>query len=327
MKHLASMMIALGLVAAVGAPAVADTKADQLFKKGKKLLEGGKYAEACEAFEASQRAEPTIGTLLNVARCYEEWGKLSTAYDTYVEAQRQAEQAADDRVDRIKERVAAIEPTVPTLVITTSDSKPVDLVVTLDGKALATGQLNESRRLDPGDHVVEYGIGDGDKKRITVTLAANDHKTVALEKLAAMQANGPVEEEVVEDVPETPVVDDPHTGRTRRILGLSTAGAGLVLVGVSSYLVLDARGDYRAALAAHCNADKQCDDVGLKATHDARSRANVGTVLFSVGMVAVAGGVVLYLTAPHASSSRREHARLQPVVTPDGAGLVVAGSF
>jgi tetratricopeptide (TPR) repeat protein len=317
-------LVAIGIVAAVAAPAAADNaKADALFKKGKKLLAEGKYADACQAFEASQRAEPTIGTLLNVAKCYEEWGKLATAYDTYVEAARQAEDAADDRAERIKERVETIEPTVPTLVIR-ADSKPVDLVVKLDGKELAIGELNAPRRLDPGEHVIEYGIADGDKKRITVTLEANDHKTTTLERLAAMQVGGPVEEALEPD--EKPiVVDDPNKGRTRRILGLATAGAGVVMIGISSWVVLDARADYRAALAAHCNAEKMCDDIGLDATRDARSRANIGTVLFSVGLAAVAGGAILYFTAPR--PAKKEHARIQPVVTPDGAGVVLSGSF
>jgi tetratricopeptide (TPR) repeat protein len=313
------------LVAAAAAPAFADNaKADELFKKGKKLLAEGKYAEACKAFEGSQRAEPTIGTLLNVAKCYEEWGKLATAYETYAEAQRQADEAGDDRAERIKERVETIEPTVPTLVIR-ADSKPVDLVVKLDGKELAIGELNQPRRLNPGEHVIEYGIADGDKKRITIELEPNDHKTTTLEKLAAMQVGGPVEEALEPDEEEPVEVDDPNKGRTRRILGIVTAGTGVLAIGISSWLVLDARADYRAALAAHCNADKECDDIGLDQTRDARSRANIGTVVFSVGLAAVAGGAILWFTAPRPATTER--ARIQPVVTPDGAGVVVSGSF
>jgi tetratricopeptide (TPR) repeat protein len=343
-------------VVAVG-PARADTtKADALFKKGKRLLAEQKYAEACAAFEASQRAEPTIGTQLNVARCYEEWGKLATAYDIYADALKQAESAGDDRVGRIQERLDAVEAIVPTLVINVSaDSRPVDLVVKLDGKELPMGELGVPRRLDPGDHVVEYGIGDGPKKRTKLSLVPNAHETVTLEDVTSMQAGGPVEEEL-----EKPDGDDlndapPPTGssgRTRRLLGLGLAGAGLLSVGISSWIVLDARADYRAAHEAHCNDMNMCDAIGLDGTHAARSRANVGTVLFSLGAAAIAGGVVLYLTAPkgRASVERRaaepeepdadaepeaepeadpdaEALRLMPVITPDVAGLVLTGGF
>jgi hypothetical protein len=319
------VMVAAALGAAV-APAAADTRADTLFKKGKKLLGEGKFAAACAAFEASQRAEPTIGTQLNIARCYEEWGKLSTAYDTYVDALAQAEADGDDRAPRIKERIETIEPTVPTLVIR-ADSRPIDLVVRLDGKDLAVGELGTPRRLDPGEHVVDYGVGK-QRKRIKVTLEPRSHETVTLEKLAAMQVGGPVEEGLdPDDEPEQPA-DDAHPGRTRRILGLSVGGAGVVMLGITTWIVLDARADYRAALAAHCNAEKMCDDIGLDATAAARRRANIGTVVFSLGVAAVAGGVVLYLTAPKGGDTRDETAlRLTPVVTPEAGGIVLSGGF
>src|ERR1051325_10878017 len=76
-------------------------KADQLFKKGKRLLAQKKYAEACAAFEDSDRIDPEIGAKLNVAKCYEEWGKLATAWRWYTEAEKMAIKAGDDRATRI----------------------------------------------------------------------------------------------------------------------------------------------------------------------------------------------------------------------------------
>ena len=322
-----AIVIAIALVATATVASAQGSKADVLFKKGKKLLDQKKYAEACSAFEASQRAEPTIGTQLNIARCYEEWGKLATAYDTFVEALKQAEADGDDRLARIQERVDAIEPTVPTVVIR-PDSRPVDLEVRLDGKALASGELNVPHRLDPGDHVVEYRVGDGDRKRIKVTLAENDHVTVPLEKLAALQVGGPVEEVLEPDEDPPPEEEpDPNRGRTRRILGLSLGAVGLIGIGISTWVVLDARADYRAALAAHCNPDKMCDDIGLDETRAARRRANIGTVLFSTGLAAVAGGVILYLTAPTATRRERAGLQLTPVVTSDATAVVLSGAF
>ena len=67
-------------VLACAQPALAETKADTLFKKGKKLLAEKRYAEACTAFEDSDRLDPGIGAKLNVAKCYQEWGRLATAW-------------------------------------------------------------------------------------------------------------------------------------------------------------------------------------------------------------------------------------------------------
>ena len=71
-----------------------------------------------------------------------------------------------------------------------------------------------------------------------------------------------------------------------------------------------------------------CDDEGLKATHDARSKANIATVVSLISVAAVAGGVVLYVTAP--SGERRTEGQamyVAPMVGPDGGGLVVGGRY
>jgi tetratricopeptide (TPR) repeat protein len=341
-----TLLGALATVAAGAAPVAADAKAEALFKKGKRLLEEGEFAEACAAFEASQRAEATIGTRLNIGLCYEQWGKLATAYATYLQAQQEAEEAGDDRAERIAERATELEPKVPTLIIrAVAEAKPVDLIVRLDGKDLPLGELGTLKRLDPGEHVVVYGVGDSKRKRVVVNLEPGDHEEVLLEKLAQLGAGGPVEEDLDPDGggddkrDPLPAAADP--GKTRRILGLVAGTAGLASIGISSYLVMSARSDYREAKAAHCNAMNQCDAVGLEITRDARSKANIGTVLFIGGAVLVTGGVILYLTAPEQrigarpdaddgggdGESEEEALRLTPVITPDSAGFVLAGSF
>jgi hypothetical protein len=46
-----------------------------------------------------------------------------------------------------------------------------------------------------------------------------------------------------------------------------------------------------------------CDPTGLSPRKDASQAAGASTVAFVVGGVALAGGVVVYLTAPHPSKS------------------------
>src|SRR5215510_12112983 len=92
-------------------------RADQLFKQGKKLLAQKKYAEACAAFEESDRIDPEIGAKLNVARCYQEWGKLGTAWRWYVDAENMANHVNDDRARKIHALVEELDPSVPRLTI------------------------------------------------------------------------------------------------------------------------------------------------------------------------------------------------------------------
>src|ERR1044071_3236753 len=125
--------LVLGALAAAAHAAPAD-RADQLFKRGKRLLTQKKYSEACAAFEESDRIDPGIGAKLNGAKCYQDWGKLATAWRWYVDAETMATSAHDARAQKIQELVEALEPTVPRL--TVKAPRGVDLadaIITLDG--------------------------------------------------------------------------------------------------------------------------------------------------------------------------------------------------
>ena len=89
------MKLAISIVTILLAVGVAHAdskkeKADQLFKQGKQLMGEKRYADACNAFEESYRLDPGIGAQLNIAKCYEEWGKIGRAYLAYVAAEKMA---------------------------------------------------------------------------------------------------------------------------------------------------------------------------------------------------------------------------------------------
>src|SRR5512147_2936876 len=83
--------------ARTGAHAQSSTaQAETLFRQGKDLIAHGKIAEACAAFDASQKLDPTIATLLNQAACREKNGQLATAWGLFLDAERQSRAAADE---------------------------------------------------------------------------------------------------------------------------------------------------------------------------------------------------------------------------------------
>src|SRR5512143_4293143 len=92
-------LLVVAALLALPSAAVADkARADKLFEDGRGYLQRKEYALACTAFEQSQEADPAIGTQLNIALCYEQWGKLTAAYQAYVEAEKQAKLKKDNRV-------------------------------------------------------------------------------------------------------------------------------------------------------------------------------------------------------------------------------------
>jgi len=322
-------------------------KADQLFKQGKKLMGDKKYADACNAFEESFKLDPGIGAQMNVAKCYEEWGKIGRAYLAYQTAEKMAKDAKDTRVDKIHEFVVALDTQVPRLTIKLPKDAPKDLKVTLDLKAVTA--FGEAFVVDPGPHTIEYGIGDQKKQKI-VPMDRGSENEVTLEITKGMIAaskgdagakdgGGPKGGDKVGDGNEDKKKREPAKptppGRNMRIGGIALGGAGVLAIGISSVMGLSARGKYNDALDEHCmGMANMCNPTGLDITHDARSTANVATVVFFVGLAAVGGGVALYLLAPKGpaatgeSAEGEEQARyLVPSVSNDSAGLVYGGRF
>jgi len=76
--------------------------AEQTFRQGRLLMKRKQFAQACAAFEHSQRLDPQFGTQFNLAGCYVEIGKLATAWAMYRELAR-----VDKNVERRSRATAA----------------------------------------------------------------------------------------------------------------------------------------------------------------------------------------------------------------------------
>ena len=93
-------MIRFALVALVGWSSIASAQsagaqAEVLFRQGRELMTAGKFNEACTAFAESQRLEPGVTTLLNLAGCREKNHQLASAWGLFLEAERQTRSATD----------------------------------------------------------------------------------------------------------------------------------------------------------------------------------------------------------------------------------------
>jgi tetratricopeptide (TPR) repeat protein len=326
-RPLARALVALLALVLAPAPAAAD-KADALFAKGKAQLAKKQYAEACTTFEKVDELDPGIGAKLNVARCYQEWGKLVRAHKWYTDAEKMASSARDKRASKIKQLMEQIEPDIPRLTIRVpagADLRAAE--ITIDGEPVAAAAIDGETRVEPGPHVIAYVV-DGEKKTRTIAIERGGAREVTLELPGKTGRAKPTPEKEKEEKEASASSRPPAPGQTRRIAAFALMGAGAVSLGVTNYLALDARSDYHSALDAHCmGARDMCNEEGLRLTRDARSRANLGTVFAIAGVALAAGGVALYLTAPSSgeSLSRNPEARYLAPAIGDRAGFVVFG--
>ncbi len=317
MRHALAVMVALA-----GGAAHAETKADALFKKGKQQLAEKKYAEACATFEKVDKLDPGIGAKLNAAKCFEEWGKLAKAYVWFADAEKMAKDTSDKRAPKIKALADALDADVPRLTITLPASvDAATAAVRLDGTAFPADQLGKEQRVDPGAHDIDYIVkGVPRKKSISIEKGASTE--VELKFDGADKASDPKD-------PNHPVGPPPPSPahNWRKISGIAVGSAGIVGLGISGILTLGAHSDYKEALAAHCRgATNMCDEQGIADTKSARHRANIATVVSVISAVAIAGGVVLFVTAP--KPHREEHALyLAPAISDTGAAVILGGGF
>ena len=285
-----------------------------------------------------------IGTKLNVGRCFEEWGKLATALKWYRDAEKQAADAKDGRLAKIKEHTQAVDDDTPRLTLKAPKDADMEAAnVLLDGeKPKAFGEALE---VDPGQHViVEFTTEGGERKKKVVPVERGGTSEVKLDlpkvKVAVTPpvVTPPVEEpHPVTGKKKVKHVDDP--GATKRLASYIIGGVGGAMMLSAGYLTIDAHADYTKALTDHCmGMTNACDASGLSTTHHARSEANVATVVGVVGLLAVGGGVALYVMTPKPKVTYTYEADpsavgnayyVAPMVDANGAGggLAFGGKF
>ncbi|HEU4533835.1 MAG TPA: hypothetical protein VFS00_06940, partial [Polyangiaceae bacterium] len=123
-----------------------------------------------------------------------------------------------------------------------------------------------------------------------------------------------------------------------RTTGLVVGGLGIVSLGVSAAFALQAKGKNDDS-DKYCTGQRCTDARGPELAEDATTAANVSTITFGAGLLAVAGGALLYFAGPSSSPSVPPSAararpstlasslRAAPNVGPQVAGLTLTGAW
>ena len=229
------LLAAPALVAAMPAYAQ-DSSADNsatvetLFGAGKALVAQGKFAEACPKFLASYNLEHRIGTLLNLADCYEKNQQLASAWARYIEASTLAQRASQgERAAFATTHAKALEPTLSKLTISVPGATPgaapvAGLVVRRDGVAVDPGAYGVAVAVDGGTHTIEASApGKKSWSSQVVVASVSDAKTVGVPALE----DGPPPLEAVQPGAAPDAPDAHKNGGGTRIAGFVVGGVGI----------------------------------------------------------------------------------------------------
>ena len=305
--------------------------AEALFDRGRALMDQGKYAEACPKFAESERLDPAVGTLLNLAECYDKAQKLALAWATFREADAAASREGQaKRATYARQRAEELEKRLARLTIDVAPNARVDgLVLLRDGEALREPVWGIALPVDPGPHTIE-ARAPGYKTFTTTVVATRESPPVVIQPLEKAPDDAPppppvpppkVDVVVQPPPPAPPPVEGIARGKAQRTAGIVVAGAGLAGLAVGGVFGALALGKDHAATNAGCDASTCPTAAGLQDTSDALMLARVSTWSFVVGAVVAAGGVTLWLTAPKTATATSAW------IAPAPGGAVLGGSF
>jgi hypothetical protein len=338
----ACLLLAAACLAAP-APALAQDKAaaEALFQEGKKLLGEGKFDQACPKLAASQKQDPSPGTLLNLGKCHEGQGKTASAWAEYKEAATMARtMGRTEQETAANERAAAIEPKLSKLKIDPPPGEvPPGLVVKRGPSTIDTSSLGVMLPIDPGEHTIEASAPRYKTWTGKVTVGANaDQQSIAIGALEKGPDTAAAGAGVGSNAAMDTTVPDSSSGsNTRRTVGFVLAGVGVAALGVGAVFGILASGQAGDAEddPTLC-PNKVCTPAGREEIDGADTKALVSTIGFGVGIAAAAAGVVLIVTSggskaaagslsPRSATPRS--ARVVPAVGPNGGGVSVIGRF
>lgn len=314
----ASLLLAVALLTPA-LPASADAEADaaKAFDEGRKLFDQKKDAAA--ALPLFQQAVDQTGSpnaRLYLARCLREVGKTTRAYDEMARTVRDARERAekDERYVATRDAAAAelalLEGKVGHLVITL-DSTLKDAQVTLNGGAVASGDLGKPITVLPGEVNVVAKPSDGPDivRTLAIKAAATESVTLAREASAVV---GPVKQ------PDKPVAAAPESGGFGVVRGVGIGVAAIGVGGVALFAVgtVKADSDYES-LEAACG-DGPCPDASYADVIDSgKTWETVSFVGLGVGIAGVLAGTAMMIWGgPSEPESPAAAARFEP--TADG---------
>ena len=306
------LTLVVGLLWAVAPPARASDGADkaaatELFNAGRDMMKNGDYAGACPKLAESARLEPTVGALAKLAECEEHERRLVSAYGRWQQALNLARATGDERAADVDKEAQRLDGIVPKLRIAAAGVLPADTVIRVDAVELGPAGLGVPLAVEPRTHAVQAAAPHRTTWSATVeTKADGSTTTVTIPPLEDAPTPPPTHTPAPAPLPPTP---------PWRMVGLATAGVGVVAVGLGAAFGVFAMNQRNEAA---CPGNLCPSDGSASLLRGAKSSADVATALFIAGGALVGGGIAMWWLSPGTGT-----ARTGVLVTPGG----VVGSF
>jgi hypothetical protein len=319
--------------------------AQALFDSARELIRQGKFAEACPKLQESNRLDPALGTQFHLADCYEQSGRVASAWAAFLEVasvahatnQAEREKVARARADKLQARLPRLVVNVP------EASKTPGLEIRRNGMLVGSAQWGTPVAVDPGE--VELTASAPGKQTLRQTLRLEEGKTAsyslpalaqgenaAATPVAAPAAEQPAPEPTPAAPPPAPRNSDTANGGRKNVgWVLALGGAGVVGLGISTTFAILAKGkDGDSKAFCDTGNTNSCRLEGVNLRNDAIEKGNVATIAAVAGGLALAGAGVIWLVSGSSEEKPAESRRALRASADVGSGhgaFYLQGSF
>ena len=302
--------------------------AEALFEQARAAMAAGSFDIACARFRDSDKLDPAVGTRFNLADCEEQRGRVATAWSLFRGVLSELA-GDDDRRPIAQQRVRALDGRLPYLTMQRVAATPPGVRVRIDGVELGEGSFGVALPMDPGVHdLVLVPPEGGEGERSTFALHEGERRDLPIRLGAA-----PPPARAAEPAPASEPLLDESSRQTWLYVAGGVGAAGVVFGAVTGIVALNKK----STADANCSDDRRvCNQAGVNANESGKTYGTLSGVGLGVGVVALAAGAYLWLTAPpgvarsaHPSIPVHRGLRVHPVVAcASGTGfLAVSGSF
>ena len=318
MKIFRRLLLALAVLFVVAGPiarAGDDDEARARYNQGKAALEAGRYREAALHFEATSKLRRHAAAPYAAAMAWDKAEEPARAADNFHRAIEMP--GLDKKSEReAKKRLELLEQSLGTVVVT----GPEELAVQFEGST----EANPPARLHASPGINTLLVARGDKiERRDLMLKAGEQIEVdvtdPIEEPDAPPAASAASAAPSEEPPPPPPVEvSTNSGKTRKIIGYSAMGVGVLSAGVAvafGLKTMSARDDFEAN-PTQANYD---DAVGLRTWTNV---AWAGAVVF--GGV---GTALVFWPTDDKDKANKGQERAGVSLAPTPSGVQLRGTF
>lgn len=311
----AAVATTLAASAAEPGPEAVDVRAERIFRVGRELMRQGKYDEACSRFEESQALLPAAGTLLNLAVCREEQGRLATAWALYRQSLLLAADAgAVARIVFIESRIDALRDDVPHVSLEVpAVSQVPGLVLKRNGEVVPAARWGEPVAVDVGTMAIEASAPNHAPWRLDLQVRRGADLTIRIPTLVEVakpdppravepQEKKPPAREVAPSLPREQDASSTTLATTAWVGG----ALGIVSIGVGTYFGVKAVQNHDES-DAYCRDGGWCRPEGVELNEQAYDNARRSNAFLGAGVALTAvSAVVLWTSAESGDAPRGE---------------------